>query len=252
MMTAVNERLGIGVIFRPRCKCWDCPDCAKTNADLWQTRAEYGADLLQKAGQELVLVTVTAHERHKVSRAVECLPSQWNKLRSRWQRATHKPQYILVPEVGKKGHFHIHFLTTGALGTRWWKDNARESGFGYSNDESERGISAAKTAFYVGKYLAKQLNNNVWKKGLHRVRTSQGWPKVPPFNRFTDGTFYPLSDGQTIRSVTLSLAAQGYSVALADSRASWTVLETGKLTDGATWLTMSLPNTEQEKANDNG
>ena len=113
MLVGKNEVKMSAVLFRPRCKCWNCQTCARINADLWTMRGVMGAQLLAEAGHELRLVTITAHERHSVRRAVEVLPSGWNKLRNRWQRATTKPQYILIPEVGKRGQpisLKIRFL----------------------------------------------------------------------------------------------------------------------------------------------
>lgn len=245
-MTAVNEQIRVGVIFKTRCKCWSCEYCAPINADIWCLKATFGAHSLIEAGEQLALVTVTAHERHSVARAVEVLPSGWNKLRSRWQRATLKPQYILIPEVGRRGHFHLHLITNGAMGTRWWKDTARSCGFGFSNDESDFLINPHRAGFYVGKYLAKQLGENEWKKGFHRVRTSRGWPKLPPFAESLEASFQPFHAGNNIRQLCYTLSEQGYSVALADEKASWHVLKTGQLTDGATWLTMNTPNISYE------
>ena len=228
-----NDQQMTAVLFRPRCKLWSCESCARTNADWWQMRAVVGTELLAAQGHELVLVTVTAHERHSVKRAVECLPDQWNKLRCRWQYHTNVPQYILVGEVGKKGHFHIHFITTGSMGTKWWKDNARKSGFGYSNDESERGLNPGKAGMYIGKYLAKQLRNNIWKKGLHRVRTSQNWPKIPPLERDENWQFSVLDSRTSLRDAIDHLDYQGYIIRMADGRSAWSLITTGEL-DG-TW-----------------
>lgn len=241
MMTAVNEQIRVGVVTRIRCKQWDCPDCAKINADLWQLRATFGAQSLIEAGMNIALVTVTAHERHSVNRAVEKLPSQWNKLRNKWQRSGEKAEYILIPEVGRRGHFHIHLLTTGTRGTRWWKDTARSCGFGWSNDESDPVCTGARVGFYVGKYLAKQLNNNIWKRGFHRVRTSKKWPKLPQLPPLDAVGFTPFREGTTVRAVVSELWGQGYSVALADEKASWHTLKTGELTEGSYWLTLNTP-----------
>lgn len=241
MMTAINEQFRVGVIFRIRCKRWSCPDCAKTNSDMWCLRATVGAQALIESGHNIALVTVTAHERHSVSRAVERLPSQWDGLRRKWQKSGEKPEYLLIPEVGKRGHFHIHLLTTGTRGTRWWKDTARSCGFGWSNDESDPVCDAHRVGFYAGKYLAKQLKQDLWKKGFHRVRTSRGWPKVPPLPPFDMGAFIPFKQNDTVQSMARALVNQGYSVAVADEKASWTVLKTGQLTDGASWLTIETP-----------
>jgi len=229
-----NDQQMTAVLFRPRCKLWSCESCARINADWWQMRAVIGTELLAAAGEELVLVTVTAHERHSVKRAVECLPSQWNKLRCRWQYHTDKPQYMLVGEVGKKGHFHIHFITTGGMGTRWWKDNARKSGFGYSNDESEGGLNPHKAGMYIGKYLAKQLRNNIWKKGLHRVRTSQNWPNIPPLSRDENWQFEVLAKGKSLVDAYRELIQAGYVARAADHKGAWTLITTGEI--DTTWI----------------
>lgn len=241
MMTAINERIGVGVIFKTRCKMWSCPDCAKINADMWCLRATWGAQQFIEHGQNIALVTVTAHERHTLSRAVEKLPHQWNKLRNHWQRSGEKPSYLMIPEVGKRGHFHIHLLTTGLRGTRWWKDTARSCGFGWSNDESDPVCTSARVGYYAGKYLAKQLNNNIWKKGFHRVRTSLDWPKLPGLPAIEDCHFHPFQKEDSISVRRHVLEAQGLCVALADEKASWHVLKTGELTEGASWITLNTP-----------
>jgi len=240
-MIGLNEGTNSAMLFKARCKQWDCPDCAKINSDLWIMRATWGASKFIDAGDTIDMVTVTAHERHSVRQAVDRLPSQWDALRRKWQRECDKPQYMLTAEVGARGHFHIHFLTTQSPGTRFWKDAARSSGFGFMAQESERGIHPAKAGWYIGKYLAKQLTNNVWRKGFHRVRTSRGWPKLPLLPRSEDWQFRQWVDNLSVADVAMRLAGQGYSVALADERASWHFISTGELTEGCQPLTMSLP-----------
>lgn len=246
-MVAVNEGTNTAMMFQTRCKMWSCPDCAKINADLWCLRLTFGAHQLIEAGDPVHLVTVTAHERHGVKQAVRVLPSGWDKLRKRWARKAGKIAYAMIPEVGKRGHFHIHLITNAPMGTRWWKDTARECGFGYSNDESDRFINGARAGFYGAKYLGKQLTENVWQKGFHRVRTSKGWPKLPKLPRREDWGFVPWPEGVSVDTEYRNLAAQGYSVAVADDRASWHFIETGELTEGCQPLTLELPYTVPEK-----
>ena len=247
-MTAICEATNSAMLFQTRCKMWNCPDCAKINADLWCLRLTWGAMKLMENGSDIHLVTVTAHERHSVSRAIEVLPSGWDKLRKRWRRAGGKIEYAMVPEVGKRGHFHIHLITSAPMGTRWWKDTARSCGFGYSNDESDRFITPARAGFYGGKYLGKQLSIAEYKKGFHRVRTSQGWPKLPRLARNEDWRFIPFVSGVHLAGMVHNLQAQGFSVALADDRASWHFISTGELTDGCQALTMGIPQTVLQEA----
>lgn len=242
-MIAINEMTQSAMLFQTRCKMWSCPDCAKINSDLWCLRLTMGAMALMETGTDIHLVTVTAHERHSVNRAIEVLPSGWHKLRHRWKRAGGKMEYAMIPEVGKKGHFHVHLITNGSMGTRWWKDTARSCGFGYSNDESDRFISAARAGYYGGKYLSKQLANGTYKKGFHRVRVSQGWPKLPKLARSDHWRFHPWPKDVSIDRLGNLLDAQGYSIALADDRASWHFITTGELTEGCQPLTITLPQT---------
>lgn len=251
-MVATNEITRSGMLFQTRCKCWGCPDCAKINADLWQLRLTFGAQRLMESGKDIHLVTVTAHERHSVKRAVEVLPSGWDKLRKRWARSGDKPEYALIPEIGGRGHFHIHLITDSPRGTRWWKDTARSCGFGYSNDESDRFINAARAGFYGGKYLAKQLNDNVWKKGFHRVRTSHGWPKLPNLPKSDDWRFRPWPQNMAVPEMARSLVFQGYDLAVADDKASWFFISTGELTPGCQALTIGLPSTSGNEGKTDG
>lgn len=196
-----------------------------------------------ESGLNIHLVTVTAHERHSVSRAVAVLPNGWDKLRKRWRRAVGKYAYAMIPEVGKKGHFHVHLITSITMGKRWWKDTARACGFGYSNDESDRFINAARAGYYGGKYLAKQLTVGTYKKGFHRVRVSQDWPKLPALPKNEAWQFSPWLQGRDLETQFNRLNALGYNVALADDRASWHFISTGELTEGCQPLTMGLPQT---------
>lgn len=220
-----NEKAKVAVLFRPRCKLWSCPDCRKTNADLWCLRATLGANDLLAQSRQLHLVTVTAHENLSQAQAIRFFPKDWGKLRNRWVRKCPHPQYILVPEIGKEsGHFHIHFVTNQSPGTRWWKDNARACSLGYESDDTDTFDNPAKAGYYVGKYLAKQFMVDQFKKGFHRVRTSQGWPKLPALERSNDWTFRILSKLDSLHDTVQSLQTDGYRVAIADHKSAWSVV----------------------------
>jgi len=242
MMTAVNELNGVAVIFKTRCKMWSCADCAKINSDLWVMKTIVGTQMLMEQNKMSVeFVTVTSHENLDANGTIAKLPHQWDALRKRMQRACPGCAYIIVPERHRDGRVHIHGVFLCDLKTRWFKDNARQCGMGYKA-EAEIIRSASFAGFYVGKYISKQLYGFSWPKGFHRVRTSHGWPKVEPLARPDEYRFIPLASHQTIQAVTKNLAALGYQVALADDRASWHVLKTSELTDGASWLTMGVSN----------
>jgi len=224
-MVGKNETSRCAVLFRPRCKLWSCPDCRKTNSDLWCLRATLGAESLLAQSGQLHLVTVTAHERLTLPQAIAVLPDGWPMLRKRWYRESGKPQYMLVPEIGKRSrHFHIHLITNLSPGTRWWKDNARSCGFGYQADDSDTFDGASRAGYYVGKYLYKQFERDVFRKGFHRVRTSHGWPKLPPLERDPSWAFSVLPKLQSLQSVVEQLQADGYHIALADHKSAWSVV----------------------------
>jgi len=92
----------------------------------------------------------------------------------------------------------MHAIASGGMSTRWLKDNARECGFGYKA-ESEEPLSVALSAFYCLKYITKSLTErNYWPKSLHRVRTSQKWPKtqIEPFSRDLEVSMHPITSGK--------------------------------------------------------
>lgn len=220
-----NEKAKVAVLFRPRCKLWSCPNCRKTNSDLWCLRATLGASQLMAESQSLHLVTVTAHEKLSREAAIAVLPHGWNKLRSRWQNVCDHPQYIMTTEIGKRsGHFHIHFITNQSPGTRWWKNNARACGFGYQAKDSDTFDNPARAGYYLGKYLYKQFENDQFKKGYHRIRTSQGWPKLPPLERDPNWEFVVLPTHESLQVHVQVLQERGYRVALADHKSAWSVV----------------------------
>jgi len=220
-----NEKLRSAVVFKPRCKCWNCPVCAKVNADLWVMRTVYAADKLMSQGSgKLDFVTITSHERLSPKQTIELLPSVWSKIRKRLARAAPGVQFAAVPELTQSYRVHVHALVLAQLTKRWWKDNTRECGGGYQA-EDEPVYSAAGAGFYIGKYLAKQFQNGLWKKGFHRVRTSRGWPKLPDLPRNPDWQFAVVSNRDSLESIYHRLALEGYGVALADWRSAWSVVD---------------------------
>lgn len=220
-----NDVAKVAVIFKPRCKSWDCPECAKLNKNLWVMRTFYGAEQIISQGLQLSMVTITAHEKHSLEYAVACYPDQWNKLQNRWRRKVGRPYYAMFPEMGDDNdHFHCHILTDKWADERFWKDNARQSGMGYMADEGDYNIPPKKAAFYGSKYLGKQLGTQ-WEKGFRRVRTSQNWPKLPPLPRDENWQFSPLDTHTPLSHIVEQFNDLGYRVAIADGRSAWTVVD---------------------------
>lgn len=177
-LLGINHVAVKAVIFRPRCKMWSCPVCGRANAWLWAFRAEHGAHTLYDAGKTISFATITSHEKLTPQQTWWVAPRAWMKLQARIRRAAGPYEYYSVPEEQGSGDMHFHMLITVALGERWWKDNARECGFGYQNDEKEVWKEGGVTR-YVVKYLGKSLEITTMPPRTRRVRTSRNWPKLP-------------------------------------------------------------------------
>jgi len=170
------------------------------------------------------MTTITANEKHDVKRAIRVLPDEWDTLRRAWQRVYSSPQYFLIPQVGAEGHFHVHLLHNSPMGTRWWKDHARHSGFGYQDDESEEEISPWRGGWYVTRYVTRQLAFGDYARGFHRIRTSRHWPKVPPMGKSEGWEFRVLRWEEPVAEAIAYLTESGYHVYLADYKTAWTVV----------------------------
>ena len=141
--------------------------------------ANYGGDALLTEGRSLSFVTLTSHRLvRSLSRGIEVWRSAWPKLSARWRRATNKLQYLYIPEHVKGSNFHVHLITTATLPTRWYKDNAAETGLGYEA-KAVLILEAKWCGGYVGKYLGKAMSSMEYPKYFRRVNTSRGWPKPP-------------------------------------------------------------------------
>jgi hypothetical protein len=191
-MVGWDSEGGVSYVFRPDCKCWNCPSCAARLRARWTVRA-YQATLGYMAeGRKFALVTLTCHERLKtLNQTLFVWPKAWAKLRYRVNYAAHGWHFIMIPEQHRTGRLHVHLATDAGLPKRWWKDNGRECGLGYMAEASEfrdTNVSPALVSWYVTKYLGKQLDVNQWPRYFHHIRTSQHYPELPgsednPFDR---------------------------------------------------------------------
>ena len=164
---------------RPDCHMWSCKDCAETNKRRWTAIVAHGIEEYQQKGiNDWRFVTITSHEKLKTfDQTLWVWRKAWPKLYGRMKRAAPDMKYAFLPEKHRDGRMHMHAICSGGISTRWLKDNARSCGFGYKS-ESEEIISIPLACFYVLKYVTKSLTERAqWPKSLHRVRTSQKWPK---------------------------------------------------------------------------
>jgi hypothetical protein len=219
ILRAVNHTEHVAVFFRPRCKLWSCPYCAEENRKLWIARAYYGAAVLE----QVCFLTLTSHPKLSPAASVGVFGQAWNVLRLRARRSAPEGQFMMIPERHKDGRLHAHAIETFALGTRWWKDNAAECGLGYMAEE-DVAHTPQGAAWYVGKYMTKQLEGGSWPKGWRRARTSRDWPKLPPMPVSEDWSFTSLPNDEALNTAIARLEQGGYFIIVADTGSAWDVV----------------------------
>lgn len=176
-LKAVDRETKTVYFIRPDCKSWSCEYCAERRRRLWIYYANYGGDCLLGAGVELSFVTLTSH-RHirSLTEGIRVWRDSWPKLSARWRRATPGVQYLYVAEHRKRTHFHVHLITSAALPSKWYKDNAAQTGLGYQA-KAVAIYDALECGVYVGKELGKAIAYTKWPPYWRRVNTSRKWPK---------------------------------------------------------------------------
>ena len=193
-LIAYKASTGHVIYFRPRCKLWSCPHCAKVNALQWKIRGAEGVKHFNNQGKTVRFLTLTSHERLDEFTSLKVWPSAWKKLHTRANRkAGEKGSYLMIPERHKDGRLHMHALVTWPLPERFWKDDGRACGLGYMNDLREID-NPGLGAWYVSKYLAKEMEYLNWPAGWRRVRTSRDWPKAPEMEMPEGWTFRKLEN----------------------------------------------------------
>jgi hypothetical protein len=223
-MIVSNSTKQIAIIFRPRCKLWSCPYCAAINRKLWTARAYFAAQQWAERGLPLNFTTLTSHEALTARQSWYVFPKAWKKLHARAKRKDGKAAYCMIPEQHEDGRIHVHMITTWSLGQGWWKTNARQCGLGYM-DEEEPVVSPAKAAFYVSKYVGKQLGDVVWPRGFRRVRTSHKFPTLPPPAELPEWHFQVLPSGSLSEQATvIHFERLGYDVHLETSSGAWALI----------------------------
>lgn len=169
------------IIHKTRCKQWNCPYCAPINQLQHTIRIANGIRKLQDSGYKFGFVTLTSHERLKdFESTYSVFKSAWKKLSQRYRRVCTEtfglePYYVWVIERHKNGRLHVHGFFAYDIPKRWWKNNARECGFGYQAD-SQLVENAGHAVSYVTKYLSKQQGQDYPIKGVRRVNYSQKFP----------------------------------------------------------------------------
>lgn len=224
ILRAVNSTLQQVVFFRPLCKSWNCPYCAPRRATMWQIRAVTGVQVFRDLGRPVDFVTVTSHEKLSASASQAVLGSAWNKLRTRLSRdGGDDVEYFAVPEQHKNGRWHLHAIVTVQLKKRWWKDNARECGFGFQSDVQEV-KSLGGVGSYVSKYLTKSLEIENAPRRFRRVRLSHGWPEQPKYEK-PGWEFSKLPGDRPLNDAVRAYREARFTVVMSDGTAAWDWLE---------------------------
>lgn len=186
------------ILIKVDCKLWSCKSCAARKVRKWIAKVVNGVN---RIGGQWYFCTITAHENWRgIESSLKNLRQGWNKLYHRIKRAFGAFEYTKILEHHKDDSFHFHFIINASIPTnpvncveqnprfncKWLKDKARACGMGFKVDYQPL-RSAAGAAYYVAKYVGKDLglNQEKWPKNVHRIRTSNNWPELPDLREDT-------------------------------------------------------------------
>lgn len=163
-----------GKVVYVYCGQWSCQRCAKMLAKSWGWRVRIHVEL---RGKQAYFWTFTLPSKYRsASTGFAALPALFARLREIMRNQPERWEYCAFvegqPKRGYMPHFHIISLTRSP---RRIKDLATKVGFGYM--ATETAVTSGKAGQYCAKYASKQ--SPVTPKGFRRVRTSQGWSKLP-------------------------------------------------------------------------
>lgn len=165
-----------GTVVIVYCGKWSCKRCSKVNANLWAWRVRL---YLSEGAGEAWFWTFTMGSGYRSRKsAYTALPRLWDALRKHLQRRFGKWEYCAFvegqPKRSHMPHFHVISLVKSPQRI---KDLAVHVGFGHQAFEEY--VSDKKAGYYVAKYASK--SDAQMPSGFRRVRTSRGWPKLPPY-----------------------------------------------------------------------
>jgi len=169
------------LVTRGTCDSWSCAECAQRMRDRWSLRGQIGVRQFMREGIQVDFVTLTSHRKlMNFAQTEHVWRLAWPNVYSALKRRNPDLQYMLIPEKHKNGRMHVHAIWTAGVGTRDLKEICARRGLGY-----QLKVSPVKSALdaqrYIIKYLRKDLGDDVPQR-FHRVRVSQGWPKIPAPN----------------------------------------------------------------------
>lgn len=209
----IDEKNGVIYVLKPRCWCWNCKACAEARSNYWAKRVYTVINERMKEGERWYFVTITSHENCKnFAQTLYVLRKAFPKLYARMRRKMKSLAYVCVPEPHKDGRLHLHILTNFPMRTEWYKDTARECGFGYQADAREL-EEAEQCAYYVVKYLSKSLESTqLINKRFQRVRTTSNFPELENDQDFESAKGEVIGQYQSAKKQVNEWKRQGWKV----------------------------------------
>lgn len=179
----------------PACHNWSCPVCSKSNRATWARTVRDGVRHYIAQGEAWYFVTLTMSGKLKTfDRQVAVFHKCWAKFYARVKRQIKALRYVLIPERGELGRFHVHLITNMGLSKSDLKAIAVPSGLGWRVDTQPL-KNPDRASFYCTKYLTKSIAETEWPKNLRRIRTSHKWPKKADLSDFEQEKGWTLVGG---------------------------------------------------------
>ena len=172
------------------CGQWSCPYCSKKLAGRWakRTRLQIRQSTITTDTQWFMLTLTLGSGYKDAANAYKTLTKLWDGLRKVFRREHGKAwQYIAFVEGQPKRKFmpHFHIISNayprdcanakGTITKHSTHNFAHKHGWGFEADLKV--VVGEAAAAYVSKYASK--GGGVVPKHFRRVRTSQGWAKIP-------------------------------------------------------------------------
>ncbi len=186
-ITAQNDQLKIAAARR--CRCWDCPECARSRK----------AELFELAGSghpdKFLTLTMAPTPNRSPDWNARKMKAEWTRMRRQW--LAHEPgkavEYLATFEKHKSGWPHLHILLRAPwTDIEWLRENWRSKTGAHQikiKDVRDRQCIAA----YTTKYITKDPTifkgcKRYWRSKHYRIEPKPDKPVSPwlGMRRFTD------------------------------------------------------------------
>lgn len=198
------------LLFRARCKQWNCEYCAGVNRRIWQARIMLELQTRPSPNSwHFLTVTLPGHlHGNGTAASLAAWRERWSVFYDAFRYEYRKPRYIRVFEVHVSGTLHVHMLTDAYINDSvqgWYYDKKRKerrdywrsatiermavaAGLGWRHDARplKPSYNTDRPELLVGSYVAKYLTKGkqsavrsaIDAAGMGRVRmiqASRGW-----------------------------------------------------------------------------